>query len=111
MTDAQAERVVFDGLRADGVRFRHGGQERFARARAEVVLSSGSIGSAQLLQVSGVGHGPLLQSLGIPVVLDLSGVGENLQDHLQLRLIYRVRGAKTLNNMADRKSTRMKSSH
>lgn len=101
LTDAQAERVVFDGVRADGVRFKQGGQQRFARARAEVILSAGSIGSAQLLQVSGVGHGPLLQSLGVPVVLDLPGVGENLQDHLQLRLIYKVQGTKTLNTIAN----------
>jgi len=100
LTQAQAQAVVFSERRADGVRFTHDGQSKFARARAEVVLSSGSIGSAQLLQVSGVGQGALLQSLGIPVVHDLPGVGENLQDHLQLRLIYRVQGAKTLNTIA-----------
>lgn len=101
LTDAQAQGLVLSGRRAEGVRFTHGGQSKFARARAEVILSTGSIGSAQLLQLSGIGHGPLLQSLGIPVVHDLKGVGENLQDHLQLRLIYRVQGAKTLNTMAN----------
>ncbi|SHI06896.1 GMC family oxidoreductase [Pollutimonas bauzanensis] len=99
LTGAQAERIVFAGRRADGVRYTHEGHKKFARAKAEVILSSGSIGSAQLLQVSGVGPGALLQSLGIPVVHDLQGVGQNLQDHLQLRLIYKVEGAKTLNSM------------
>ncbi|UYO93627.1 GMC family oxidoreductase [Pollutimonas sp. M17] len=100
LTGAQAERIAFSGKRAQGVHFIHEGQARFARARSEVILSSGSIGSAQLLQVSGVGPGALLQSLGIPVVHDLPGVGGNLQDHLQLRMIYKVDGARTLNTIA-----------
>lgn len=99
LTGAQVERIVFADRKADGVRFIHEGHKKFARARAEVILSAGSIGSAQLLQVSGVGPAALLQSLGIPVVHDLPGVGQNLQDHLQLRLIYKVQGAKTLNTM------------
>ena len=99
LTGAQAERIVFDGRKADGVRYMHDGQKKLARAKAEVILSSGSIGSAQLLQVSGVGPGALLQSLGIPVVQHVPGVGQNLQDHLQLRLIYKVQGTKTLNTM------------
>ncbi|PLC55852.1 choline dehydrogenase [Pollutimonas nitritireducens] len=99
LTGAQAERIVFDGRKADGVRYMHDGQKKLARAKAEIILSSGSIGSAQLLQVSGVGPGALLQSLGIPVVQHVPGVGQNLQDHLQLRLIYKVQGAKTLNTM------------
>jgi choline dehydrogenase len=100
LTGAQAERIAFSGKRAQGVHFIHDGHARYARARSEIVLSSGSIGSAQLLQVSGVGPGALLQSLGIPVVHDLPGVGGNLQDHLQLRMIYKVDGAKTLNTIA-----------
>jgi choline dehydrogenase len=100
LTGAQAERIAFSGKRAQGVHFIHDGHARYARARSEVVLSSGSIGSAQLLQVSGVGPGAVLQSLGIPVVHDLPGVGGNLQDHLQLRMIYKVDGAKTLNTIA-----------
>lgn len=99
LTGAHVERLVFAGRRAVGVRYTHEGHKRYARAKAEIVLSSGSIGSAQLLQVSGVGPGALLQSLGIPVVHDLPGVGQNLQDHLQLRLVYKVHGAKTLNTM------------
>ncbi|TAM86835.1 MAG: choline dehydrogenase [Candidimonas sp.] len=101
LTDAPVENIIFSGRRATGVRFLRGGQPQVASARAEVILAAGSIGSAQLLQLSGVGHGPLLQSLGIAVVHDLPGVGENLQDHLQLRMIYRVRGAKTLNTIAN----------
>ncbi len=100
LTGAQAERIAFSGKRVQGVHFIHDGHTQFARAKAEVILSSGSIGSAQLLQVSGIGPGALLQSLGIPVVHDLPGVGGNLQDHLQLRMIYKVEGAKTLNTIA-----------
>lgn len=99
ITGAQVRRVIFEGRRACGVEFLQDGQPRQARARAETILSAGAIGSTQLLQVSGVGPGALLQSLGIPLVHDLPGVGENLQDHLQLRLIYKVQNAKTLNTM------------
>ncbi|HEY9279856.1 MAG TPA: GMC oxidoreductase, partial [Eoetvoesiella sp.] len=99
LTQAHVERIAFRGLKADGVHFIHDGQKRFAQARAEVILSAGAIGSAQLLQVSGVGPAPLLHSLGIPVVRALPGVGQNLQDHLQLRSIYKVQGVKTLNTM------------
>jgi choline dehydrogenase len=101
LTGAHVERIAFTDRRADGVSFLREGHRQYARARKEIILSSGSIGSSQLLQVSGVGPGALLQSLGIPVVHDLPGVGQNLQDHLQLRLIYRVQGAKTLNTMAN----------
>lgn len=100
-TGAQVSRVLFEGRRAVGVRYRQGeGPEQDVRVSREVVLASGAIGSAQLLQVSGVGPGALLQAHGIPVVHDLPGVGGNLQDHLQLRLVYRVRRARTLNMMA-----------
>jgi choline dehydrogenase len=101
MTGAHVERIVFAGHRADGVSFIHEGKRQLARSRREIILSSGSIGSSQLLQVSGVGPGALLQSLGIPVVHDLPGVGQNLQDHLQLRCIYKVKNAKTLNTIAN----------
>ena len=72
-------------------------RDEIARCRGEVILSAGAIGSTQLLLLSGVGPAPSSQALGIPVVLDKPGVGANLQDHLQLRLIYKVSGAKTLN--------------
>ena len=99
VTHAQAERLVFDGHRATGVRFRHKGQPAQVSARAEVILSSGSIGTPQLLQLSGVGPGALLQSHGIEVLHDAPDVGGNLQDHLQIRCAYKVQGAKTLNTM------------
>ena len=96
-TQCLVEKIVFDGTRAAGVRWRQNGASRSARARGEVILAAGSIGSIQILKLSGVGGAGELQRLGIPVVLDKSGVGNNLQDHLQLRLIYKVAGAKTLN--------------
>jgi len=102
VTGAQVDGLVFDGRRACGVRYRLAdGAEHRARASGEVVLAAGSIGSAQLLQVSGIGPGAHLQSLGVPVAHDLPGVGGNLQDHLQLRMIYRVDNARTLNTMAN----------
>jgi len=100
MTHAQAERLTFDGRRATGVRFRRKGQLAQVRARHEVILSSGAIGSPQILQLSGIGPGALLRSHGIDVVLDSAGVGANLQDHLQIRCAYKVTGAQTLNTMA-----------
>ena len=96
-TGCLAEAVLFEGNRAAGVRWRQNGQTRSARCRREVVLSAGSIGSAQILMLSGVGPAAELQRHGIPIVADRPGVGANLQDHLQLRLIYKVRGIKTLN--------------
>ncbi|MFX5718713.1 GMC family oxidoreductase N-terminal domain-containing protein, partial [Acinetobacter baumannii] len=68
-----------------------------ARSAGEVILASGSVGSTQILELSGIGRGEVLGRHGIPVVLDKPGVGENLQDHLQLRAIYKIDGVKTLN--------------
>ncbi|MCB1396193.1 MAG: GMC family oxidoreductase N-terminal domain-containing protein [Rhodobacter sp.] len=99
-TQAQAQGLIFDGNRCVGVRYLKDGQPVEARARAEVVLSAGSIGSTQILQLSGIGPAGFLQSMGIAVRHD-SDVGENLQDHLQLRMAYKVTGAKTLNTMAN----------
>jgi choline dehydrogenase len=96
-TGCLVEAVEFDGKRAAGVRWRQDGEVRTAKCRGEVVLAAGSIGSAQLLLLSGVGPADELQSHGIARVLDKPGVGRNLQDHLQVRLIYKVSGAKTLN--------------
>ncbi len=100
VTEAHAQRIEFEGRRAVGVHFLQGGEPRYATARAEIVLAAGAIGSPQLLQLSGVGPGRYLSSLGIPVVHDLPGVGGNLQDHLQLRMVYKLRNARTLNTMA-----------
>ena len=96
-TGCLVESVMFDGKRASGVTWRQDGATKSARAKGEVILSAGSIGSIQLLLLSGVGPAHALQELGIPVTLDKAGVGQNLQDHLQLRLIYKVSGVKTLN--------------
>jgi choline dehydrogenase-like flavoprotein len=96
-TGVLVERVLFEGRRATGVRFRRGGQATEARTRGEVILSAGAVGSVQILQLSGVGPGEWLGELGIPVVADRPGVGRNLQDHLQQRAIYKVSGVRTLN--------------
>ncbi len=83
MTQALATRILFEGRRAVGVEFRRGDALHVARARRETILAGGPINSPQLLQLSGIGPAKLLRELGIPVVHDLPGVGENLQDHLE----------------------------
>jgi choline dehydrogenase len=97
ITGALTQRVVFEGRRCVGVEYRRGDVDYFAKARGEVILSSGAVNSPQLLELSGIGNGARLQNLGIDVVQDLRGVGENLQDHLQLRMAFRVDGVRTLN--------------
>ncbi|MCA0249558.1 MAG: GMC family oxidoreductase N-terminal domain-containing protein [Proteobacteria bacterium] len=96
-TGVLVERIVFDGKRAVGVQFRQNGKLVEARARGEVVLSAGAIGSPQILQLSGVGAADWLTALGLPTLHDKPGVGRNLQDHLQQRAIFKVTGVKTLN--------------
>ena len=96
-TDAHAQRLLFDGKRAVGVRYRQGGREVEIRARREIVLSSGAVGSPQLLQISGVGPAALLQEIGVPVVHDLPAVGENLSDHYGVRMAAQVKNGRTLN--------------
>lgn len=88
VTHALTDRILFSGKRAVGVAYLHGGEAREARARREVLLCSGAIASPQILQRSGVGPGEWLRALQIPVVLDLPGVGRNLQDHLEMYLQY-----------------------
>jgi choline dehydrogenase-like flavoprotein len=87
-TEALATRVLFVGKRAVGVAYRGRAGETTAHASREVLLCAGALQSPQLLQLSGIGQGAFLTSLGIPLVCDLSGVGENLQDHLQARVIF-----------------------
>jgi choline dehydrogenase len=87
-TRALTDRVLFSGQRAVGVAYLQGGRMRQARARREVIVSNGAIASPQLLLRSGVGHADELRALGIPSVLHLPGVGENLQDHLEMYLQY-----------------------
>jgi len=96
-TGCLAEGLLLDGKRASGVRWRQNGQTRTARCRGEVILAAGSLGSTQLLLLSGIGPAEHLRQNGIAVVLDRPGVGANLQDHLQLRLIFKVDGITTLN--------------
>jgi choline dehydrogenase len=100
LTHAHVKKLRVEGRRVLGVELWQGGEELFAAARRETVLAAGSIGSPQLLQVSGIGSGALLQQHGIPVVHDLPGVGENLHDHLQLRMAFKVSNVRTLNTMA-----------
>jgi choline dehydrogenase len=96
-TDCVVDGLLFDGRRAVGVRWRQGGVVREASCSGEVLLAAGSIGSVQILLRSGIGPGAELAALGIPLKCDRPGVGKNLQDHLQLRLIYKVTGCRTLN--------------
>ena len=100
LTGAQAERLIIEESEVRGVTFHHQGQRRDARATRETVLCAGAIGSPHLLELSGVGRGDVLSAAGISPQLDVSGIGENLQDHLQLRLVYRVHGVPTLNEKA-----------
>jgi len=98
-TDALAQRILFEGKRAKAVEYKQNGNLRTARARKEVLVSSGAYNSPQLLQLSGVGPADLLKSHGIEVVLDAAGVGNDLQDHLQVRLVTRCTQKITLNDV------------
>ncbi|MFZ9406849.1 MAG: GMC family oxidoreductase [Burkholderiaceae bacterium] len=113
-TRTQVRRVCFQGDRAMGVevvrdagraeqpgRIPLTGQAGFVRARAEVVLAAGAIGSPHLLQLSGIGPADWLREIGVPIVHDSPGIGMNLQDHLQLRMAFKVHGVETLNRQAN----------
>ncbi len=101
ITGAHVVRLRMDGRRCNGIEFRRGDEDTFAEARLETILATGSIGSPQIMQLSGLGPAPLLREHGIDVVHELPGVGENLQDHLQLRTVFKVRNAVTLNQRAN----------
>ena len=105
---AHVTRIVFEGTRATGVAFRQGGVERTARAKQEVIAAAGSLQSPQLLQLSGVGPAELLSAHSIPVVHHLPGVGANLQDHLQARVMYRCTQEITTNDDLRSFSRRLK---
>ncbi len=107
LTHAQTSAIRFAGQRAIGVEFWREGEACFVEAAGEVILSAGAVGSPHLLELSGVGSGSVLQRAGIAVRHDLPGVGENLQDHLQLRLAYKVKNVKTLNERANRLSGKL----
>jgi choline dehydrogenase len=96
-TQSLAERILFDGCKAVGVRIRLGGEPIDLRASREVIVSSGAVATPPLLERSGIGDGERLRRLGVPIVRHAPGVGENLQDHLQLRLIFKVSGVRTMN--------------
>lgn len=100
MTGVLVDRVLFDEGRATGLACRIGGEERALRARGEVILSAGAIGSPAILERSGIGDAARLAGLGIAPLVDRPDVGGNLQDHLQLRCAWRVSGALTLNQRA-----------
>jgi len=101
LTDWQVRRLHLAGKRAVGVEFSQNGEDVFAGARIETVLAAGAIGSPQILQLSGIGPAALLAAHGIAVVHESRGVGENLQDHLQLRMAFKVKNVRTLNERAN----------
>ncbi|MFN5997860.1 MAG: GMC family oxidoreductase [Paracoccaceae bacterium] len=100
VTHAQVQRITLEERRATGVEWLAENAPFRASAGAEIILAAGAINSPKLLELSGIGQPDHVASLGIPVVHDLPGVGENLQDHLQIRTVFKVRGVPTLNNMA-----------
>jgi choline dehydrogenase len=104
MTGCHVERLLVDATEAGalcrGVRFTGNGRLFTATARRETLLAAGAIGSPQLLQLSGIGPAAHLHGLGIEPIVDAPGVGANLQDHLQLRMVYRIAGARSLNTTA-----------
>lgn len=105
-TGAQAERLLFETRdngqqRCSGVVVNRSGHSQTALASGEVILSAGAIGSPQILQLSGIGPAQHLKSCGIEVAQDVPGVGENLQDHLQIRAVFKVEGTRTLNTIAN----------
>jgi choline dehydrogenase-like flavoprotein len=97
VSGVHVERIVIEEGRAAGVAFTVGEKQIVARAGGAVVVSAGAVGTPQLLELSGLSAADRVRALGLPVVQDLPGVGENLQDHLQLRLIFKVRNTRTLN--------------
>jgi choline dehydrogenase len=100
-THAQVIEIVLEDGKATGVRYRDGaGREQVVTARREVILSAGAVNSPKLLQLSGIGPAALLKDLGIPVRLDVAGVGENLRDHYSVRMTARARNVKTINEFA-----------
>ena len=106
-TSALAQRIRFEGRRAAAVEYKQAGTLRTARARKEILVSSGAYNSPQLLQLSGVGPAELLRQHGIDVVLDATGVGHDLQDHLQVRMVMKCSQPITLNDIVNNPVRRM----
>jgi choline dehydrogenase len=107
VTGALINRLSFEGSRVSGVEFSVGGESLSASARIETVLAAGAIGSPAILQRSGIGDADRLGALGLDVIHHAPGVGSNLQDHLQLRSIYRIEGIRSLNLLANSRMGRM----
>jgi choline dehydrogenase len=103
VTDALVTKVRLENRAARGIELRKAGTAYSIEAKRETILAAGAIGSPQLLQLSGIGPAGLLDRLQIPVRHALPGVGENLHDHLQIRMQYKVRGCRTLNGVANRR--------
>jgi len=101
VTHAEADRIEFDGKRVTGLTLRQKGREARVNINGELILSAGSVGSPQILELSGIGRPDVLGEHGINTVHALPGVGENLQDHLQIRCAYKVSGVPTLNERAN----------
>jgi len=106
-TSALAQRILFEGRRAVAIEYRKAGSMRTARARKEILISGGAYNSPQLLQLSGVGPAELLRKHGIDVVLDAPGVGQDLQDHMQVRMVMRCTNKITLNDIINHPVRRM----
>ncbi|MBB6261040.1 choline dehydrogenase-like flavoprotein [Paenochrobactrum gallinarii] len=100
LTKAQVKRLLLKDGAVAGVEFHHQGGLKTATARKETILSAGAIGSPQILELSGIGNGAVLQKAGVETKVEVKNVGENLQDHLQLRMVYKVSGVQTLNEKA-----------
>nr|WP_323782428.1 GMC family oxidoreductase N-terminal domain-containing protein [Amylibacter sp.] len=101
VTEAHTERLILNGKQVTGVRYHHGGQVIEASATGEVLLAAGAINSPKLLELSGIGQPDRISEHGITPLHESIGVGENLQDHLQIRTVYKVQNTKTLNTMAN----------
>ena len=101
ITAAHTETITLEGRRATGVTWRENGAVKSARATGEVLLAAGAINSPKILELSGIGRPDVLQDLGIDVKHESAGVGENLQDHLQIRTVFKVHNTKTLNEKSN----------
>ena len=101
LTEAHVNKLQFEGNKVVGVKFWRGNDLFEASVSGEIILASGAIGSPQIMQSSGISSGALSQKIGIQNIIELPGVGENLQDHLQMRLVFKVKNTKTLNLRAN----------
>ncbi len=101
ITHALTEKLTLKGKRVTGVEFSVKGVSSFAAAGCEVILAAGAVNSPKLLELSGIGRSDVLGKFSIPVLHELQGVGENLQDHLQIRTVYKIKNATTLNEQAN----------